>query len=381
MLNRITQNNSNYTLLQQRLLYIENYPDRLWTVLVDNVPPWPNGSPIVQKHKAKHITNYGPCNGHSELIDRIQKIEKLKYDMSFSKDEILVTNGALHGLSLIFRKLFEPGSVAICLSSVLCSIYNILARIGYEILFLETQHNGSIDLDKLNRLCTNNVKLVFADMPNNPFGDILHQDTLKELLNFTEERSIALVADLIYDSFLFDNHRISNILNYNDSKENIYIVNSMSKGFGAPGLRIGWIISDKKNIMTISGILEQECVSVCSIAQEQACYMLDYGNQALVDNVIVSKSYLETLLNNIDGIKYKNPDGGTQFFIKLEVDDIDNYADYALLEHGLVLTTTSNYAGINEPYIRIPIGHPSETIKKAVELLELSQKNYLNRIS
>ena len=367
---RITHSSSPYTFLQQRLQYAQNHPERPWTLLVDNVPQWPFYPPIEQDFDRSFTTNYGPCNGYSNLIEAIARRENSVYNLQLTNDQLLVTNGALHGLSLIFGTFYQPGAVALCQGPLLASIAEMLLAYGYRIVFFSV-NKGEIDLEDFAQLCDKHVRLIYMNSPHNPTGDICLENTMRELSNFTTERKIVLVVDQVYDSFLLDGTPTSSPLALNDTWSYTYTVNSMSKSFGAPGLRVGWVSSDAANIAKLGGILERECIAVCGWTQQQALHLLYLGNHSLVECISEGAKFLaQELASYLPNIEFSAPSGGTQFFIELSaVDDIEAFADYVMVDQGLVLATRSNYVGLSGSFVRIPIGYPIPVMKYGLSLL------------
>lgn len=369
---RITHSNSPYTFLQQRLQYVQSHPGRSWTVLVENVPQWPSYPFTKEDFDQSFTTSYGPCNGYSNLIEAIASRENSAYDLQLTSDQLLVTNGALHGLSLIFRTLHQPGAIALCQGPLLASIADMLYAYGYRIVFFST-NDGEIDWEDFAQQCNKHVRLVYINSPHNPTGAICSKNTMRKLSEFTTERQITLVVDQVYDSFVFDGTPTSSPLAHNDTWSYTYTVNSMSKSFGAPGLRIGWVSSDTANIAKLGGGLERECISVCGWAQQQALRLLRLGNHSLVESVSEGAKFLvQELPSYLPNIEFSVPSGGTQFFIRLPVDDIEAFADYIMVDQGLVLTTCSNYAGLKDSFVRIPMGYPIPVVKYGLSLLSES---------
>jgi aspartate aminotransferase len=378
-MNRITSKDSPYTLLQQRLQFIARHPERSFTIFLENVPQW--DSPLkLQDQNEIFIREYAPCNGYDFLIQALQERDQDKYGLDLQPEHVMVTNGAMHALSLIFRSLYKPGAAALVQAPALGSVADILKASGYEIVYFSSNHQGEVEIEQLERLYREDVQLVYINTPHNPIGDILSEQSLKRLVQFVQERGIALVTDMIYDSFTFGSAVTHSPLSISADWEHLYTVNSMSKNYGAPGLRIGWITSAADNIKRLSGLCESECVSISGLSQWQALALLQKGNDELVEIVNHRKVLIEQKLARMEQIEFTNPAGGTQFFVKLPVDDIDLFADFMLVEYGLALTTTSNYAGVEGSYIRIPLVYPVSTTERALELLDTGIHEYQRRV-
>ncbi|TCP66058.1 beta-methylarginine biosynthesis bifunctional aminotransferase [Baia soyae] len=363
---RITSQNSPYTLLQQRLQYIALHPDRPFTILIENVPQWDTPiQPVASKQP--YICEYAPCNGYDFLLHGLKERDQSKYQSNVQNENILVTNGAMHALSLIFRSLYKPGGIALVQAPVLGNIADILKASGYQMVYFSSDQTEM--LGQLEQLYTDDVRFIYVNTPHNPFGGILSESVVNQLVSFAQDRQVALIADMIYDSYTFEGNLTHSPLVASTDWQHLYTVNSMSKNYGAPGLRIGWITSDAENIKKLSGLCEAECVAISGLSQLQAYDLIQKGNDELVEIIRHRKAYVEQQLTKMENIQYTIPAGGTQFFVKLPVDDIDLFADFVLIAYGLALTTTSNYDGIEGSYIRVPIIHSVEMIEKALELL------------
>jgi aspartate aminotransferase len=374
-MNRVTTANSPFTLLQQRLKYVSLHPERPWHVWVENVPQWELQHPLVEFNN-ELVSEYAPCGGYDFLLDAICRREEEKYRILTDHEQILITNGALHGLSLIFRTLYRPEAIALCQGPILGSIATILQEYGYTIKYFSS-HQGEVDMEMLKSECDNsNVRLIYINTPHNPTGDILSEDALAQLVDISQRKGIKLIADMIYDDITYDGAQTYSPLSVSNNWKNIYTVNSMSKNYGSPGLRIGWVISDRENIKRMAGLLEQECVAVSGNAQKHAYLLLKNGNQKLVETIVKRKKVVEDMLSRFEGITYMVPRGGTQFFVELPIEDVDLFADFMLVNYNLAITTCSNYQGVKGSYIRIPTIYPIPTSQAAFRLLKDGIKQF-----
>ena len=366
---RITRSDSPFTFLQQRLVFADRDPHRPWTFFIDNVPQWPAKLPPPATFDQQLVTMYGACRGDEALAQAICDREAHMYDLRLTPEQVLITNGALHGLSLLFRCYYQPEARAVCHAPIITSVAENLQSIGYQVTLCGSS-GGELDLDALTSQWDPTVRLIYINTPNNPTGAVCSPATMQGLVQFAQEQHVALIVDAVYDSFVFHNAKVQNPLTLSAAWNQLYVVNSMSKNFGAPGLRIGWIESAAENIEMVAGMLERECIAIAGGAQQYACQLIRGGNQPLVDLVREGKMVAADLLARMDRVEFHDLAGGTQFFAKLPVEDIEAFADYMQLEHGLVVATTSNYVGVHGSFVRIPIGYPKTTIQHALTLLE-----------
>lgn len=364
---QVVSEDSPLSALQQRLMYMDRFPERAFVNVIENVPQWPvaEGAP---GSTWAHVRNYGSSRGQGALLERLAAREARLHGAAVTPEALLVTNGALHALSILFRRLHVPGAVALCQAPVLGAIPEMLRSHGYRVVFFHTP-GGEVDAERLRELCPERLRLIYVNTPNNPSGDILSPEALVQLLSLAREQAGALVADLVYDSYAFDGARVTSPLSLSGDWRDVYTVNSMSKNFGSPGLRIGWIASAPQNTQSLSGLLELETICVCGPAQDLAGQLLERGNAALVDGVSRGRRLLAERLPTLEGVGFTTPAGGTQLFVELPVTDVEDFCDFALSELGLGLVSASNYEGVEGAFVRLPMGAPPPTLDKALRLL------------
>ena len=89
-----------------------------------------------------------------------------------------------------------------------------------------------------------------------------------------------------------------------------------------------------------------------------------------------SRAPIYAALKSVPGLTYFPTSAGTQLLAHLDVPDIEAFADFSLLKHGLILATTSNYGGLNSQSIRIPLGLPRGHILNGIPILAQSLTDF-----
>ena len=102
------------------------------------------------------------------------------------------------------------------------------------------EDNWKIDFDDIKKKLDNNVKLLCVINPNNPTGSVLEKDEILKLIEIVDEYpNCTIISDEIYNKFNFDNNHIS--IASLSKKTPVITLNGISKGYFAPGWRIGYI--------------------------------------------------------------------------------------------------------------------------------------------
>ncbi len=156
-------------------------------------------------------------------------------------DDILCFAGAQEGVYVAMRVLLDRSDHAI----VVVPNYQSAETLPLDIcevsgIPLNADDRWSLDIDQLRRHIRPNTKLVSINFPNNPTGAVLARDRFDALVELCRERGIFLFSDEVYRLLERDESR--RLPQAGDAYERALSLNVMSKAYGLPGLRVGWIM-------------------------------------------------------------------------------------------------------------------------------------------
>jgi aspartate/methionine/tyrosine aminotransferase len=103
----------------------------------------------------------------------------------------------------------------------------------------------ALDTDELDRAVTGDTKVVLVTNPNNPTGAVLTEEEMDVIVSAARRAKAWLVADEIYRGAELDSHTTPTFWGRYDKT---VITSGLSKAFGLPGLRIGWMLAPPKLI-------------------------------------------------------------------------------------------------------------------------------------
>jgi L-arginine:2-oxoglutarate/L-aspartate:5-guanidino-3-methyl-2-oxopentanoate transaminase len=368
------------TPLQQRLEFVARHPGRDWTVLLENVPTWPvapeddpggaaapgeaGGGAAVpdaagDPGAAGTAWHYPASQGLPALLSEVTRREHTLGRSACTPENLLVTHGALHAIGLILRHLRAQGChTVLCQAPLLGSIATLVRASGLRLLLAPAAGLAAA----LAALPPGRPAAVLVNTPHNPTGEVLGEPLLRHLAGATGDRPLWLIVDRVYDGYDFTRAQPGEP-DPVPVRRGVLAVNSMSKNYGAPGLRVGWVVGDPATIRALTVRLEYESIAVSGPSQRQAGRLIRSGNAPLVERVRGNRRLLAQWWHGSGLAGSGLPGGGTHAWLPLPAGvDADAFADRLLDDSGVVLLSSSSFEGAGGPHLRVPLGTGPELL-------------------
>jgi aspartate/methionine/tyrosine aminotransferase len=164
-------------------------------------------------------------------------------------DHVLCFAGAEEAIFWGLQELLDPGDHAVVFVPCYQSVETIPLTLGADVSALQLRpEDGWVpDVDALERLLRPDTKLVAINFPNNPTGAIPDHETFRRILSLCDERGIRVFSDEVYRGVEVDpSVRLPQAA---DLSERAISMNVMSKAYGLPGLRVGWLASRDRAVL------------------------------------------------------------------------------------------------------------------------------------
>ena len=190
---------------------------------------------------AQHL-GYPQTNGTPELRAAIAAM----YPGS-TPDNIEVTNGGSEANCIALLHLIQPGDRVVMMLPNYMQVHGLARGLGatVERWPLIEDNEAKVprwrpDLDALGRLAGPGTRAIMICNPNNPTGGRLTADELETICNVASKVGAWIVSDEIYRGAELDNVETATIWGRYDR---VIVTSGLSKAYGLPGLRIGWVVA------------------------------------------------------------------------------------------------------------------------------------------
>jgi len=249
-------------------------------------------------------------------------------------DQIVVTTGASEANFSVVSAVVKPGDHVIVEHPTYPSLYDVPRSLGCQVsLFTLTfEDQFKPDLNKLAKMVTPGTKLISFTHPNNPTGSMITEDELRRLVEFVEERDIFLLFDETYREMDFT-HSLPPAATLSDK---VISISSMSKSYGLPGIRIGWVATKNQEILdAILAIREQVTICNNALGEIIAMHMLERKDAFLKQaqaHIERNKEIVARWMEQQEHFEWVYPEAGVVSFPRFKPDvEIDPERFYRLL--------------------------------------------------
>ena len=268
---------------------------------------------------------YGDHEGHPALREVIAADAA-----GVATENVLVTAGASAALYIIASSLLAEGDHMVVVRPNYATNIETPRAIGCDISYLDLSFaNGfRLDLDELGALIRPQTKFVSLTYPHNPTGAMLDKCELSAIVELTAIRGCTLLFDETYREMTFgEGLPVAASLG-----SHVISVSSLSKTYGIPGIRVGWLICRNPNLMHLF-LCGKEQIGICgSVVDEQIATtaLLQKEEWLVMNNAHIRESFgiVKDWIEGEEMIEWVQPKGGCVCFpgIKPECDiDVDSF--------------------------------------------------------
>lgn len=264
-------------------------------------------------------------------------------------DNILMFAGAEEGIFCALNSLVTTGDHVIVLTPCYQSLLEIPKSKGVSIteIPLKEENNWHIDLSAIRDSIRSNTKCIIINFPHNPTGQVIEKEELQALVHLCASQDIWLFSDEVYRLLgTPDKPWASPAASVYDKALSLGV---MSKAFGMPGLRIGWLACQNKDLLkkiermkhytSICNSAPAEILSLISLKSKDK--ILQRNNKIVSDNL---ESLDEFFAEYSHLFEWVRPQGGCVGFVQYKgPGSVDSFCNRLVNKQNVLLVPASIY--------------------------------------
>ncbi|GAB5493196.1 MAG: pyridoxal phosphate-dependent aminotransferase [Phototrophicaceae bacterium] len=307
---------------------------------------------------------YTESQGHPELL---KAISDLYSDIS---PEQVIEVVPEEGIFITMNTLVNEGDHIVVMYPGYQSLYEIAKNRGVSVSYWQPKGMWSFDTEDLQTLIQANTKMIVLNTPHNPTGAHFSQEAFQNIVDIAREKDLWLFSDEMYRFSEYElEHRLPSAC---ERYEKGIALCGMSKSFGLPGIRVGWLAT-QSDVAMQDFISFKDYTTICSSAPSEilALIALEAKDKILARNLSIIKENLDCLEQFFEQypeqFSWVRPVAGTITFAEYHGEEsITDLAEKLVSEKGLMILPASVY-DYEGNYFRLGFGR--KNMPEALNLL------------
>jgi aspartate/methionine/tyrosine aminotransferase len=314
---------------------------------------------------------YTESQGHPLLREAIAEL----YEGVSAEDTLVLVPE--EGIFLLMHALLNPGDHVMCTQPAYQSLYEVARSIGCDLSAWKPEETQGwrFDVGQLESKLQGNTRLVVANFPHNPTGYVPPREDFEDLVDLLQRRRVHLLSDEMYRFLEVDED--STLPSGCELYDRAVSLFGLSKTFGLPGLRMGWIVSHDHEVLERMTALK-DYTTICHSAPSEILAIVALRSRASIitrqlkrvrRNLVV----LDEFFREYRGcFRWNRPVGGSICFPRmLAVEDTLAFCEELVKDTGIMLVPSAMFQ-FGDHHVRIGFGRDSlpEVVTKFAQYLD-----------
>lgn len=280
-------------------------------------------------------------------------------------ENVLLTTGTSEANFLALVTLVEPGDEVVIVLPNYMQLHGIARGLGATVreVWLDGSRGWRLEMDLLRAAVGPRTKVVCVCTPNNPTGQILSASELDEIAAIADRHGAWLISDEVYRGAEHDGVESPGM---SGRSERAIVTGGLSKAYGLPGLRIGWIVAPPKLIGQAWAMKDYTTIATATLSERLAEIALGKRDALLARTRGILNERWAVLEQWAVGsgvaLAWTPPRAGAICLFRYDADvDSTPFVDRLIRERSTMVVPGAHFGC--ERHIRIGFGSPVEHLR------------------
>lgn len=330
------------------------------------------------------LTHYTASTGIPQLREAMLRKVTTQNGLKVSgADSIVVTNGAMNGLYILFQAILEPGDEVILPDPMWTEIAENIRLAGGRPapIRLREAEGYAYHPDDIQAAISPKTRAIFVNTPHNPTGMVIDRTRLEAIASLAEKHNLLLISDEAYEHVIFDSQTHVSLGSLPAAQGRTLSVYSLSKTYAMSGLRLGYVVTTDKLILErLKKLVRCTINGVNSVTQYGALAALN-GPQdftrSMAQEYQARRDMLLSALEESPYLKPFKPGGAFYLWARITPDwpgyqgrnDDWSMTNYLIDQSGIGSAPGSAFGAAGQGHIRFAFSCSTEQVREAATLL------------
>lgn len=322
------------------------------------------------------FTHYSPNAGLPALREAVAK-KYHKFYSGYTMDNVIITVGALEGLTLGLLATINPGDEVIVADPFFSNYEGQIMIAGGKTVLVDTfeENDYKIKAEDIEKAITPKTKAIIVNSPCNPTGALLEKEDILAIAEIAKKYDLYIFSDEPYDTILFDDAEFFSFAGVDGIRDRVFVLNSFSKSYAMTGWRVGYMLADSAYMVRLAHLQEGlvSCVSTFSqVAAVEALEGPQDEQKKMIEDYRRRRNIMVDGVNAIPGMECMKTKGSFYTFVNIKAfgKSSQEFAEELVRNAKVVTVPGSAFGKMGEGYIRLVFANSDENLKEAIRRMD-----------
>lgn len=325
----------------------------------------------------ENYTHYAPNAGLPVLREAIAKRYQKSHWTGYKAENVIVTVGALEGLTLGMLALLNPGDEILVPDPGFANYYGQAKIVGAVPVPVPAHEENGFNMTAadIEKCITPKTKAIIVNSPCNPTGAVMSEADVRAIAEVVKKHNLWVFSDEPYDAIVYDGVKAFSMAEIDEVRDHVVILNSFSKTYAMTGWRIGFLLMSDPNYIKEMAKLNEGLVScVSSFSQVAAAEALSSNEcvKSMVADYTRRRDILVDGINAVPGFTCAKPKGSFYAFVNIKAfgKSSQEFAEELIRGAHVICVPGTAFGAMGEGYLRLVFANSDENLKEAVRRID-----------
>jgi threonine-phosphate decarboxylase len=319
------------------------------------------------KQQSKLIRFY-PDPNPAELREEIAKY----VGHGVTEANVILGNGSIELIYMI-TEVFPCNFKAVIPVPSFTEYEKAVLRVHGETIFVQLPENFALETDRIKRAVTEDTRLLFICNPHSPSGTLYGRETVIDLLEFCSKKDVILSVDENYIEFAPRGEEAT-MAGYVKKYPNLYVIRSVTKFYGMPGIRFGYGIAAEPLIDKLQ--ITRQPWSINTLAGYAT--LAAFNDKEFIENtkrtISKEKAKFAKMLNETDGLHVFSSETNFLLVKILNPKFTSTGLREEIAKEGMLIRDCSTFVGLDDSFFRVTVRSNADNAKLVNVLRKVLRK-------
>jgi capreomycidine synthase len=283
-------------------------------------------------------------------------------------ERVMATTGSSEALFLAMHALLQPGDKVVVLDPCYHSLGYIAESINCRLKYwrLDFERRFVPDVQELKSLVEPDTRMIVVNFPHNPTGATVSVEEQAEIIKLASSVGAYLMWDSAFAELTYERPSLPDA---SQQYERAISIGTLSKGYGLPGLRVGWVQAAPEVLAQCMHLRDYTSLYLSPLVEVIALRAVQNAEKLIGMRLEQARRNREIVAEWIDRqeglVEWAKPQGGVTAFVRFpRIHDVDEFCHQLTKLHKVLLVPGSCF---NRPqHARLGFGGPTAAVRQGL---------------